>query len=68
MTPARLWRTVRRRFTLRRVRLTTGLVLFTYVTIHLSNHALGTVSLAVMDATLDEISKSWLHPIGAAIL
>jgi hypothetical protein len=41
MTRVRLWRVVRRHFTLRRVRLTTGLVLFTYVTIHLSNHALG---------------------------
>jgi adenylate cyclase len=68
MTPARFWRVVRRRFTLRRVRLTTGLVLFTYVTIHLSNHALGNVSLVVLDATLEEVSKLWLHPIGAAIL
>src|SRR5271166_2490038 len=65
---ARLWRPIRRRLTLRRVRLTTGLIMFTYVCIHLTDHSLGNVSLDVMDATLDQVSKLWLNPVGAAVL
>src|SRR5262250_170319 len=34
----------------RRVRLASGLVLFTYVTLHLANHALGLVSLDAMES------------------
>jgi len=65
---ARLWRPLRRRLTVRRIRLTTGLIMFAYVTIHLTNHSLGNVSLEVMDATLDQVSKLWLNPIGAVVL
>jgi adenylate cyclase len=41
-----------RRFGLRRLRLTTGLILFTYVATHLTNHALGNVSLDWMERGL----------------
>jgi adenylate cyclase len=41
-----------RRFGLRRLRLTTGLILFIYVTSHLTNHALGNVSLDWMERGL----------------
>lgn len=41
-----------RRFGLRRLRLTTGLILFVYVASHLTNHALGNVSLDWMERGL----------------
>ena len=65
---AYLWRSLRRRVTLRRVRLTTGLVFFTYVTIHLGNHALGNASFDTMEAVLDFLSYIWLNPIVTFIL
>ena len=34
------------------MRLTSGLVLFTYITMHLANHALGLVSLAAAETGL----------------
>ncbi|MEE4235252.1 MAG: adenylate/guanylate cyclase domain-containing protein, partial [Anderseniella sp.] len=39
--------------TVRNVRLVSGLVLFAFVTAHLANHALGLVSLEVMEAFRD---------------
>ena len=65
---ARAWRAIRRRVTLRRVRLTTGLVLFTYVTAHLTNHALGNASFDTMEATLNFLSNIWLDPTVTVIL
>src|SRR5262249_3548504 len=65
---ARAWRVVRRRLTQRRIRLTTGLVLFTYVTIHLSNHALGNASFDTMEAVLDFLSYIWLDRTVTVIL
>ncbi|CAN5372382.1 adenylate/guanylate cyclase domain-containing protein [soil metagenome] len=44
---------------LRRTRLVTGLILFTYVTTHFINHMLGMVSLKVMEAGLDLNLKIW---------
>jgi adenylate cyclase len=41
-----------RQFDLRRLRLTTGLILFIYVASHLTNHALGNVSLEWMERGL----------------
>ena len=41
-----------RQLGLRRMRLCSGLVLFTYVSLHLTNHALGNVSLEVMERGL----------------
>jgi adenylate cyclase len=34
----------------RRLRITTGLILASYITIHLSNHMLGLISLNAMEA------------------
>ena len=59
-TSLRAWRVLRRRVTLRRVRLATGLVLFSYVTIHLGNHALGNASFDTMEDVLDFLSYIWL--------
>jgi adenylate cyclase len=39
-------------FTLRRLRLLSGLVMFAYITVHLLNHALGIVSLALAESGL----------------
>ena len=63
-----LSRRLRRRITLRNLRLASGLVLFAYVTSHLVNHALGNVSLAAMEAALDWIAPFWGLPgIGALL-
>ena len=57
------WRIIPRRPTLRRLRLATGLVLFTYVTVHLGNHALGNASFDAMESALDFLSENiWLNP------
>jgi adenylate cyclase len=48
--------------TINAVRLTTGLVLFTYVASHLSNHALGLVSLDVMEEGRRWFSALWRFP------
>jgi len=42
-----------------RLRLTTGLVMLSYVTMHLLNHALGLVSLAAMERTLRWVMALW---------
>ncbi len=65
---ARTWRAIRARITQRRVRLSTGLVLFTYVTVHLTNHALGNASFDAMEATLNFLSNIWLTPVVTFIL
>jgi hypothetical protein len=48
-----------RRFGLRRLRLTTGLILFVYVATHLTNHALGGVSLDWMEGGLRVQKWAW---------
>jgi len=48
-----------RRFGLRRLRLTTGLILFTYVGTHLTNHSLGNVSLDWMERGLVVQKAIW---------
>lgn len=53
---------LRRRPTIRGLRLASGLVLFAYVSGHLLNHALGNVSLAAMEAGLDWIAWFWGLP------
>src|SRR5258705_1595516 len=53
---------------IRRVRLVTGLVLFTYVSTHLTNHALGLVSLAAMDTGREWFLGLWRKPVGTVIL
>jgi adenylate cyclase len=44
---------------IRRLRLASGLVMLSYVTMHLLNHALGLVSLAVMERTLHWVMALW---------
>jgi adenylate cyclase len=53
---------------LRQIRLTTGLVLFAYVTLHFANHALGNISVEAMDEGLALQKAIWQSPPGAAIL
>jgi adenylate cyclase len=52
----------------RRVRLVSGLVLLTYVTLHLSNHALGNVSLSWMERGLLVQKFIWQGVVGTATL
>jgi len=61
MTPARS-------IGVRQVRLCSGLVLFCYVSLHLTNHALGNVSLAVMERGLLVQKFIWQGWIGTAAL
>ena len=52
----------------RRVWLWSGLVLFTYVVSHLANHALGLISLEVMETGRDWFLRVWRHPVGTVAL
>jgi adenylate cyclase len=52
----------------RLVRLGSGLVLLTYVTTHLANHALGLVSLAAMESGRDWFLSLWRSTLGAVLL
>ncbi|MBL8707505.1 MAG: adenylate/guanylate cyclase domain-containing protein [Rhodospirillales bacterium] len=52
----------------RRLRLWTGLTLFTYVTLHLVNHALGLVSLDAMIGGMGYARLVWRNPAGATLL
>ena len=52
----------------RRLRLLTGLVLFTYVTTHLLNHALGLVSLEVMETGRVWFLGFWRSAPGSLLL
>ena len=53
---------------LRQIRLATGLVLFTYVTLHFANHALGNISVEAMEKGLIVQKAIWQSPPGAVIL
>lgn len=63
-----LSRSIRLALSERRLRLASGLVLFTYVTLHLANHALGNASMDAMEAVLEELSKSWQSWPGTVLL
>ena len=52
---------------LRQVRIACGLILFSYLLSHFSNHALGNVSYAVMSDWLDVHMAFWQHPVVAAV-
>ncbi|HSD49981.1 MAG TPA: adenylate/guanylate cyclase domain-containing protein [Candidatus Methylomirabilis sp.] len=52
----------------RLVRLSSGLVLLTYVTTHLVNHALGLVSLAAMESGRDWFLWLWRSRLGTVLL
>ena len=49
-------------FTVRRLRLLSGLVMFAYIAIHLINHALGIVSLALAESGLRLEMAFWRSP------
>lgn len=51
-------------FVIRRLRLGTGLVLFAYVTSHLTNHALGLFGLGAMEAGRPLFLALWRNPVG----
>ena len=51
-----------------RLRLYSGLVLFTYVTLHLANHALGVISVEAMDAGLPYTVAPWRSLPGTVLL
>ena len=53
---------------LRQTRLATGLVLFTYVTLHFANHALGNISVEAMDGGLRIQKAIWQSLPGTVIL
>jgi len=52
----------------RRTRLTTGLILLTYLSTHLINHALGLISLQMMEAGRIWFLALWRNPVGTALL
>ena len=52
----------------RRIRLTTGLILFVFVTGHLLNHAFGLHSLAAMEAAREWFILIWRNPVGSVAL
>jgi adenylate cyclase len=52
----------------RQVRLVSGLVLFTYITLHLTNHALGNISLEAMERALLVQKFIWQGWIGSVAL
>ncbi len=62
--------TARRRAlpSLRQVRLTCGVILFTYATLHFSDHALGNISVAAMDGMLVVQKLVWQSTLGAIVL
>jgi adenylate cyclase len=51
-----------------RTRLTTGLILFSYVTGHLLDHATGVISVATMQSWLGVMLAIWGNPFGATAL
>jgi adenylate cyclase len=53
---------------IRRVRLTTGLVLLTYLITHFLNHALGLISLEAMEAGRSWFVALWRNPLATAAL
>lgn len=53
---------------IRKVRLTTGLILFAYVTTHLLNHLLGLISYQAMEEGRDWFLALWRNPVGSVAL
>jgi adenylate cyclase len=53
---------------IRTTRLTSGLILFTYVLTHFLNHACGLISLAAMDAVLRVNGGFWQSAVGRPLL
>src|SRR5450631_1605777 len=55
-------------FSVRRLRLLSGLVMFAYIAIHLVNHALGIVSLALAESGLRLALAFWRSPPATLLL
>jgi len=53
---------------IRRTRIVTGLVLFTYLATHLLNHSLGLISLDAMEAGREWFLALWRNPLSTALL
>jgi adenylate cyclase len=53
---------------IRRLRLISGFILFTYVLTHLINHSLGIVSIAAMEAMLSVVYPIWSYPPVTSLL
>lgn len=51
-----------------KTRLYSGLILFTYVSIHLINHMLGLVSVMTMQAMMDRVENLWESLAGTTLL
>ncbi len=52
----------------RRLRITTGLILATYIVIHLSNHTLGLISLEAMEVMRKFVTQFWRSWIGGLLI
>lgn len=52
----------------RRLRITTGLILASYITIHLSNHMLGLISLDAMEAMRAVVTSFWRSSVGGILI
>ncbi|MGR9180421.1 adenylate/guanylate cyclase domain-containing protein (plasmid) [Rhizobium leguminosarum] len=52
---------------IRRARLGSGLVIFIFVLLHLSNHAIGLISVAAADKAAHLFMAIWRNPLGTAI-
>ncbi|RUM27048.1 adenylate/guanylate cyclase domain-containing protein [Rhizobium vallis] len=52
---------------IRRARLGSGLVIFIFVLLHLSNHAIGLISVTAADNVADLFLAIWRNPVGTAI-
>ncbi|AXA45168.1 adenylate/guanylate cyclase domain-containing protein [Rhizobium leguminosarum] len=52
---------------IRRARLGSGLVIFIFVLLHLSNHAIGLISVAAADKAAHLFMAMWRNPLGTAI-
>src|SRR5215470_7190351 len=52
---------------IRQVRITCGLILFSYLLSHFANHALGNISFAAMEDGLDYHMRFWRDPIVSAV-
>ncbi|RFB84858.1 adenylate/guanylate cyclase domain-containing protein [Rhizobium leguminosarum bv. trifolii] len=53
--------------TIRRARLGSGLVIFIFVLLHLSNHAIGLISVSAADKAARLFMAIWRNPLGTAI-
>jgi adenylate cyclase len=54
--------------TVRNLRMTSGLVLFAYITMHMVNHALGLISLRAAETGLEYATELWYSAVGTVLL